>query len=75
MEPNQFVGKDEEWLRWKEATEDYVDAVHPGLKHVLGVAVKVIGPTTDQSQLGRVLKEKWMQANKPLHPAEKENHE
>ena len=64
MEPDQFVGKDEEWLRWKAATEDYVDAVHPGLKHVLGVAAKVTGQITDQSQLGGVLDEEWMQASK-----------
>ena len=24
MEPDMFTGKDEEWLRWKEATEDNV---------------------------------------------------
>ena len=40
MEPSEFTGKDEEWLRWKDAMEDYVDAVHPGLKHVLHLAAK-----------------------------------
>ena len=64
MVPDLFAGKDEEWLRWKEAIEDYVDAVHPGLKHVLGVAAKVSITITDESQLGGVLEEEWRQANK-----------
>ena len=48
MEPAQFVGKDEDWLQWKEATEDYADTCHPGLKHAMGVAAKVVGPITDR---------------------------
>ena len=64
MEPDMFTGKDEEWLRCKEATEDYVEAVRPGLKHVLGVAANVNVQITDQSQLGGVLHEEWLQADK-----------
>ena len=59
MEPEKFVGKDEDWLQLKEATEDYADAVHPGLKHAMGVAAKVGGPITDRSQLSGVLDEEW----------------
>ena len=59
MEPEKFVGKDEDWMQWKEATEDYADAVHPGLKHAMGVAAKKGGPIADQSQLPGVLKEEW----------------
>ena len=59
MEPEKFVGKDEAWLQWKEATEDYADAVHPGLKHAMGVAAKVGGQITDRSQLSGVMEEEW----------------
>ena len=59
MEPEKFVGEDEDWLQWKEATEDYADAVHPGLKHAMGVAAKVIGQITDRSQLPGVMEEEW----------------
>ena len=59
MEPEKCFGKDEDWMQWKEATEDYADAVHPGLKHVVGVAAKVGGPISDRSQLPGVLVEEW----------------
>ena len=59
MEPDKFVGKDEDWMQWKEATEDYADAVHPGLKHAMGVAAKKGGPITDRAQLTGVLQEEW----------------
>ena len=45
---------------------DYVDAVHPGLKHVLNAAANVTGPITDLSQLGGALEEKWACASKLL---------
>ena len=38
MEPEKFIGKDEDWLQWKEAIEDYADAVRPGLKNAMAVA-------------------------------------
>ena len=38
MDPAEFAGREEEWLKWKEATEDYVDAVHPGMKQALSLA-------------------------------------
>ena len=41
MDPAEFAGKEEEWLKWKEATEDYVDAVHPGMKQALSLAAQV----------------------------------
>ena len=64
LEPDTFTGKDEEWLRWKEATEYYVEAVQPGLKYVLGVAAKVTVQITDQSQLDGILPEEWLLADK-----------
>ena len=64
MEPDTFTGNDEEWLRWKETTEDYVGAVQPGLKHVLGVAAKVTVQIIDQSKLGGTLQEEWLLADK-----------
>ena len=73
MEPEKFVGKDEDWLQWKEATEDYADAAHPGLKHAMGVAAKVGGPITDRSQLSGVLDEEWGLAS-GLFVLLKENH-
>ena len=51
MVPDVFTGKDETWLQWKEATEDYAEACHPGLKHAMEVAAEVSGPITDCSQL------------------------
>ena len=60
MEPEKFVGKDEGWLQWKEATEDYADAVHPGLKHAMGVAAKAGGPITDRSQPSGVPEDEWV---------------
>ena len=33
--PSVFNGKDEEWVRWKEEIEDYMEAVHPGGKELL----------------------------------------
>ena len=59
MEPEKFEGKDEAWLQWKEATEDYVDAVRPGLKHAMEVAAKVGGQIKDRSQLSSVTDEEW----------------
>ena len=40
MTPGIFAGKDEEWPRWKESVEDYVEAVYPGLKELLRVTSK-----------------------------------
>lgn len=51
MEPSEFTRKDEEWLRWKEAMEDYVDAVHPGLKQVLHLAAKANAQLDTRVQL------------------------
>ena len=57
MEPENFVGNDEDWPQWKEAT--YANAVHPCLKPAMGVAAKVGGPITDRPQLSGVLYEEW----------------
>ena len=59
MQPDKFVGKDEDWMQWKEAIEDYADAVHPGLKHAMGVAAKQGVQIKDVSRLTGVLKEGW----------------
>ena len=40
MQPSEFTGKEEEWKRWKEEMEDYIEAVHPGMKLVLKVTTK-----------------------------------
>ena len=40
MELGIFSGKDEEWPRWKEETEDYLDIVHPGLKEAMTAMAK-----------------------------------
>ena len=45
-----------------EATEDYADTCHPGLKHAMGVAAKVVGPITDRSQLPEVVEKEWERA-------------
>ena len=37
------LAKEEEWKRWKEDIEDYVDVVTPGMKQIL----KVVGKTKD----------------------------
>ena len=55
MEPEKLVGKNDEWLQSKEATEDYADAVHRGLKHAMGVAAKTGGLITNRSQFSGVL--------------------
>ena len=46
MDPGIFSGKDEEWPKWKEALEDYVEAVHPGLKLALVEMSKTDGEVT-----------------------------
>ena len=63
MVPDVFIGKDETWLQWKEATEDYAEACHPGLKHAMEVAAKVSGPITDCSQLVGVMEAEWLLAS------------
>ena len=73
MEPEKFVGKDEDWLQWKETTEDYADAVRPGLKHAMGVAAKVGGPIKDRSQLTGVLEDEWVLNSELFRSAKKEN--
>lgn len=30
--PGSFSGKDEDWLKWKEDLEDYIETVHPGAR-------------------------------------------
>ena len=42
----------------ERVTEDYVDAVHTGMKHALSVAAKVIGHITDRIQLSAT-EEEW----------------
>ena len=42
MEPNHFSGKDEEWSKWKEEIEDFMDAVHPGLKWTMAASSKLL---------------------------------
>ena len=51
MDPAEFTGKEEEWLKWKEATEDYVDAVHAGMKQALNLAAATKTPVTDRFDL------------------------
>ena len=58
MGPAEFSGKEEEWLRWKEKTEDYVDAVHPGMKQALSLAAQVKSQVTDRLQVN-LTEEEW----------------
>ena len=51
MDPAEFVGREEEWPKWKEATEDYVDAVHPGMKQALSLVAQVKSQVTDRLQV------------------------
>ena len=53
-----FSGKEEEWLRWKEETEDYVGAVHPGMRQALVKAAEVRSHVIDKSQAG-LTQEEW----------------
>ena len=55
MVPDVFAGKEETWLQWKEATEDYAEACNPGLKHAMEVAAIVTGTITDRFQLFGVM--------------------
>jgi len=58
--PDVFNGKDEEWLRWKEATEDYAEAVHPGLKHAMAEAARANDEITYREQLTGVQESEWV---------------
>ena len=40
MQPSEFTGKEEEWKRWKEEMEDYIEAAHTGMKLVLKITTK-----------------------------------
>ena len=51
MEPADFTGKEEEWLRWKESMEDYIDILHPGIKQALSLAAKSKEQITDRLQM------------------------
>ena len=73
--PDIFSGKDEAWLQWKEATEDYAEAVHPGLKHAMARAAKVPGEIRDRDQLEGVEEKKMGDENQSVHAAQDENHE
>ena len=48
MDPGIFSGKDEEWPQWKESMEDYIDAVHPGLKDALLAMSKAKGEVLEE---------------------------
>ena len=58
--PDVFNGKEEEWLRWKEATEDYAEAVHPGLKHAMAEAARAKDEITYREQLTGVQESEWV---------------
>ena len=58
MDPPEFAGKEEEWLKWKEATEDYVDAVHAGMKQALNLAALTKTPVKDRLQLN-LTEDEW----------------
>ena len=65
MEPSEFFGKDEEWLRWKESMGDYIGAVHPGLKQVLRLAAKVNDQIVDLLQMNSN-EDEWSLSYKPF---------
>ena len=58
MDPAEFSGKEEELLSWKEETEDYVDAVHPGRKQALSLASQVKSQATDRLHVN-LTEEEW----------------
>ena len=51
MDPAEFASKEEKWLKWKKATEDYVDEVHPDMKQALSFAAQTKSPVTDRFQV------------------------
>ena len=53
-----FSGKEEEWLRWKEETEDYVDAMRPGLKQARRLAAQTKSEVVDRLQVD-LTEEAW----------------
>ena len=58
MDPSEFVGKEQEWLKWKEAMEDYVDAVHPGMNQAFSLATQVKSQVTDRLQVN-LIEQEW----------------
>ena len=65
MGPAEFAGKEEERLKWKEATEDYVDALHPVMKQALSLAAQVKSPATDRLQVN-LTEDEWGHAGNPF---------
>ena len=66
MEPSEFSGKEEDWLRWKDSTEDYVDTVHPGMKQVLHLAAKANSQVSSRIKLN-ITEEEWNLAGTSSH--------
>ena len=50
MDPAFLFGKGDEWMKWKEEMEDYVDAVQMGLKDVLGRAASLKSQLLERTQ-------------------------
>ena len=62
LEASIFSGKEEDWPRWREQIQDYVEAVHGGLKHVLEIVgdhKKEVTETTFKE--AELLDEEWKQ--------------
>ena len=49
MGPSQSTGNEEEWPKWKEEIEDYIEAVHPGLKHAIILTSKAKEEVTEKT--------------------------
>ena len=74
MEPEKFIGKDEDWLQWKEAIEDYADAVHPGLKNAMAVASDLKGRDKRSSATRRSPGKRVESQRRVVRPAEEKDY-
>lgn len=74
MGPFEFTGKEEELLKRKESMEDYVNAVHPGMKQALHLAAETSMQVTDRSQLS-LTEAEWDLATNLFVPKKKKQQE
>ena len=61
LEASIFSGKEEDWPRWREQIQDYVEAVHGGLKHVLEIVGDHKEVTETTFKEAELLDEEWKQ--------------
>ena len=68
IEPSTFDGKEESWAKWKEEIEDYVDAVHEGLKHAMQTTQRISECVTKDllETTGGLIRTEWSKSTE-LH--------